>query len=946
MSSDDYCNEDSSSAGNLSSDDELLDIPKRRRRKRGSTSGKDENIYGVFANGQDYSASGGGGGGAMSRKRAKSAAAEPVNFVAAAKEEKVGNGGDNEEGDSISADEEDDDDSSGDRDAKFKALLEKATSVNKSTYRPRGRSKQKTEFEAKVEIPFDDKSTNNASDLGGSMSTGLGLGYNTGGGLGMHSQQEGIGLGLGLGFQQEEEEDVNTVKEFKESNYDEAYPQEMGFMKSSFYSQPQRIGTKKPAPGIGKWEKHTKGIGMKLLSKMGFKSGEGLGAERKGISRVVEVKVRPTNLGLGFGDFQEATQLKENKELESELHGKEFKEEETDKPSSISIAEELLEEKNWQKRKPTRTKKWKRQEKKKLIKASYELPSGNGEQIIIDMRGPHEQLNITSKALLGEELLHNISLIVSSAEAKLYSSSHLLSSTTSKMSTIETDIGEIKSRLNMLDQREKRLQKILGALENIELSISNFIQGGKQVKDSDCTEVLMIFANLRSKFGEEYESLNLPDVAPALLGPFMDKSLSSWKPLEHPERLVSMLDSWRPIFIDGHGLSSVFRKFLLPRIRRAILLDWKVSSPTKGVVLYRTMDVALSHADQNSGDVSSIEIRCALSGKEVMEDYILPKLKSSVRQWQPTLDETPIASWLLPWMPHIENKHFDELLKDVQKKLRSALSSGWDAMDDSVFEMLQVWNGIFSDSLMESLVSQTILPELARALSNYRIEIPKANFQLLNNVMKWHESGLLPKHRIESLIEGEVMLNFVTVLYKWLSSDLSVDNCEIAAFYSAFKDTIPTSCLEDITICTYFYSALMMIDSSIQADAKALENLQPPARMTISYRSTLSRRLAEAKTREKLAAGSSSSQQSTRTFYQGFVPGVTRSFREAFEDLCNQNGLLLQPKLGLNATKDGKQVFECGNRNVSMYFDADIIFALQGKEWRPISVDALMMMAK
>ena len=38
----------------------------------------------------------------------------------------------------------------------------------------------------------------------------------------------------------------------------------------------------------------------------------------KGISRPIQVKVRPANLGLGFGNFKEATQLKSNRQLEAE----------------------------------------------------------------------------------------------------------------------------------------------------------------------------------------------------------------------------------------------------------------------------------------------------------------------------------------------------------------------------------------------------------------------------------------------------------------------------------------------------------------------------------------------------------------------------------------------------------------------------------------------------
>eukprot|EP01035_Chromulina_nebulosa_P019180 gene19180-25026_t len=51
---------------------------------------------------------------------------------------------------------------------------------------------------------------------------------------------------------------------------------------------------------LGAWEKHTKGIGRKLLEKFGFKGR--LGAKEDGIGKAIEVSVRPAGLGLGFGD--------------------------------------------------------------------------------------------------------------------------------------------------------------------------------------------------------------------------------------------------------------------------------------------------------------------------------------------------------------------------------------------------------------------------------------------------------------------------------------------------------------------------------------------------------------------------------------------------------------------------------------------------------------------
>ena len=53
--------------------------------------------------------------------------------------------------------------------------------------------------------------------------------------------------------------------------------------------------------GFGAFEKHTRGIGLRLLTKMGFE-GKGFGKNSQGIVNPIEVVERTRYLGLGYGE--------------------------------------------------------------------------------------------------------------------------------------------------------------------------------------------------------------------------------------------------------------------------------------------------------------------------------------------------------------------------------------------------------------------------------------------------------------------------------------------------------------------------------------------------------------------------------------------------------------------------------------------------------------------
>jgi hypothetical protein len=53
-------------------------------------------------------------------------------------------------------------------------------------------------------------------------------------------------------------------------------------------------------PDIASFEKHTKGVGMRMLSKFGYRKGQGLGKYGQGRAEPIEVREHPLREGLGY----------------------------------------------------------------------------------------------------------------------------------------------------------------------------------------------------------------------------------------------------------------------------------------------------------------------------------------------------------------------------------------------------------------------------------------------------------------------------------------------------------------------------------------------------------------------------------------------------------------------------------------------------------------------
>ncbi|KAG7373747.1 GC-rich sequence DNA-binding factor-like protein [Nitzschia inconspicua] len=541
-------------------------------------------------------------------------------------------------------------------------------------------------------------------------------------------------------------------------------------------------------PSVAKWEKHTKGIGSKLLAKMGWKGTGGLGSNRrthlkpnddnsqkhqgmdgtshdassstassifasvtsttathpasttepivpkvkKGISRPVEVVVRPANLGLGFGNFKEATQLKTNRQIEAEVRGidleaeqqkkkrqrqqrrndgsTDFFEEDLDdddenddnnnygpsrSSSAIPSTNDLLSSQSW-KRSRTANKKFKKSQTPKVIpyqellqQQQQKQNQAAGTTVIIDMRGPNYQtpqalqqqqqqqqqhkIDTPTTVPLGEELLYNLSFLLNTYENKLHSSAVFAKSTQQKVTSIETDITDLEQRYQTTQQR---LQKMETALQIVQ-SIQSVVDQGDDNMQQQVQELLWQLERQFTK--EDQEALQFWTVlAPTVLSPAMESTLQQWNPLDGSK--------------DGFATSkSIIDSFF----------DWSLET---------------KRTDQSNRN--NLRFLC----ESLIVNQLLPKLKHVLEstKWNPVL-QTDIALDVYEYL-HKKCQYFDKSglvgtisVGETQNDNVQVLPS-IDLDDHDHGENLS----LLTETAHKDLILDTVYPKLQTAISHWK----------------------------------------------------------------------------------------------------------------------------------------------------------------------------------------------------------------------------------
>jgi tuftelin-interacting protein 11 len=724
----------------------------------------------------------------------------------------------------------------------------------------------------------------------------------------------------------------------------------------SAFSTPTTNGRGKKAEGVA--GVNAGSFAARMMAKMGYKAGEGLGKEGTGRKGVIEVTLRPQGVGLGAVKEKSKQEIEEEKR-QAQIRGEKYEDsdEERKKRRKKPKATGLESGGGSGMSTPRRAQKPKFRTLEEVQKAAPGLQIPDAFAPILDMTAPGQKLLTSTSGLLtpttGTESVEQVESkkLARRAQNDLSAYVEEWKNLEERKAYVEMAILQQQQELDEEQQEYDRMKSFADTVQSISEAVRDY--------QWDPVFEALVAADKSAEPGSSKVNEELSSIAVAAVHPFLRQAVEGWQPLQDPKltgmapklfkirRILgastddkSMVNQAYLINDGSHRIhaksttafQSMIYKIVFPKIVSAINQSWDVHDPTPLLNLFDTWEGLLP----------------AFVRSQILDQAVVGKLNQAVSSWNPKKRrsrEFPHL-WLFPWLQYLPLHHADPksstgLVTDVKRKFRHLVDS-WD-YHKGVVPGLRQWREVLCPSPNNDhwtpLIMNHVLPSMARFLKNEKNFMVDPNdqtpyMQALQGIFEWQEI-LKPR------IVGQVLIETVfpmwhNVLHTWLT--VVGPNEEIGQWFEWWRDEVFPEDIKNLkAIQDEFEKGHEMINHALDLGSKAATHLPAPQarpRVSTSPPAPIITPTVPAQAEEEPA-----------------------TFRSKVEEWCGKNDLQwVNERKVMHAAGPLFRITAAGNgkNGVLVYFKGDSLYAVTKKagqeieakiDWEGSGQDVLLGMA-